>query len=281
MRHLLFSLFAQQARIRTLSAYRNGDWRKIPIQENQEPLVQVPADFCHSFYCIEMKLSDDERIFLRKTVLQKFLVAREIAIILGYDMKVLDGWRPISLQKALFWYYLKEFTAQKFGVSDTFKECSIEEVERRFFTLPETLQETLKEANRVFVSWPSSSLSSPSPHATGGSIDVWLYKDGKPVNLGVPFDWMEEDAGAFFHLKFRRKRFHGNDREISRRRNILLYTMTQSGFSCYGPEIWHFNYGNQMHALVVGGGVAMGIPSPNSVLQEEYVIQKLAPLFFY
>jgi len=73
---------------------------------------------------------------------------------------------------------------------------------------------------------------------------------------------MEDDAGAFYHLKLRRKRFHGNDQEISRSRNILLYAMTQAGFSCYGPEIWHFNYGNQMHALVAGGCACYGYFEP-------------------
>lgn len=254
--------FAQAARVRTLHAYRRGDWRKIPIRENSEPLVQVPTEFCHSFYCVEMKLSSDERIFLRKKVLEMFFEARETAVSFGYDLKIFDGWRPVSLQKALFWFYLREFTAQKFGVVETFKDCDIDEVEKRFFALPETLRETLREANRVFVSWPSSSADSPSPHATGGAIDVWLYKDGSPVNLGVPFDWMEDDAGAFYHLKLRRKRFHGNDREISRRRNVLLYAMAHAGFSCYGPEIWHFNYGNQMHALVTGGAACYGYSEP-------------------
>ncbi|MCA9364629.1 MAG: hypothetical protein KC736_01925 [Candidatus Moranbacteria bacterium] len=209
-----------------------------------------------------MKLSDDERVSLREKALGMFLRARTIALSLGYDLKVFDGWRSISVQKALFWFYLREFTAQKFGLVDVFKGCDIDEVERRFFALSETLRETVRDANRVFVSWPSSSVDSPSPHATGGAVDVWLYKDGNPVNLGVPFDWMEDDAGAFYHLKLRRKRFHGNDQEISRRRNVLLYAMTQAGFSCYGPEIWHFNYGNQMHALVVGGEVCYSYSEP-------------------
>lgn len=105
----------------------------------------------------------------------------------------------------------------------------------------------------MFVSWPSSDVASPSPHTTGGAVDVWLRDEsGKLVNLGVPFDWMEEDAGAFYHLKLHRKPFQGNDQKISWRRSALVYSMAHAGFSCYGPEIWHFNYGNQMHALVSG-----------------------------
>lgn len=64
---------------------------------------------------------------------------------------------------------------------------------------------------------------------------------------------MKDDAGAFYHLKIRRKRFSGNDAKICRNRNILLMSMVKAGFTCYGPEIWHFNFGNQMDALVKGG----------------------------
>ena len=73
---------------------------------------------------------------------------------------------------------------------------------------------------------------------------------------------MEENAGAFYHLKFLRKRFHGNDKRICANRKILLLAMVKSGFTCYGPEIWHFNYGNQMDALVKGGHACYSYVEP-------------------
>lgn len=71
--------------------------------------------------CLDMKLSSDERIFLRKTVLDMFPKVRGIALSFGYDSKIFDGRRSISLQKALFWFYFREFTAQKFGIAHTLK----------------------------------------------------------------------------------------------------------------------------------------------------------------
>ena len=112
------------------------------------------------------------------------------------------------------------------------------------------------------MSWPLTDLCSPSPHATGGSIDVWLYKDGVPVNLGVPFDWMKDDAGAFYHLKYNRNKFTPNDKQISYHRNLMIYSMVTAGFTCYGPEIWHFNFGNQMDALVKGGNAHYSYVEP-------------------
>jgi D-alanyl-D-alanine dipeptidase len=246
-------VYAQIIRVRTLLAYRGKSWRNLPIKESNESLVVVPAEMCHSFYCLEMKLTDDPVIFLRKSTLDMYLDARRIVLSLGYDILVYDGWRSLVLQENLFWYYLKKFTVARFNVQEKFANAeSPQEIEDLFNQLPESLRMSMKEANRTYVSWPSSNPLSPSPHSTGGSIDVWLYRNGQPLNLGVPFDWMDDEAGAFYHLKTGRKKFFGNDGVVCSNRNILLYAMSKAGFSCYGPEIWHFNYGNQMDALVKG-----------------------------
>lgn len=92
----------------------------------------------------------------------------------------------------------------------------------------------------------------PSPHATGGAVDTWFFKDGEAANPGVLFDWMEENAGAFYHLKNYRERFPSNNKRACNSRNLLLLTVTKMGFTCYGPENWYFNYSNQMDALVKG-----------------------------
>jgi D-alanyl-D-alanine dipeptidase len=200
-----------------------------------------------------MKLHGDHRVFLRVAVYQKYLKARKLVADAGYELVVYDGWRSVELQENLFWYYLREFTSDRYGLASEFAHCTSSSMIREvFLQLPATMQETLRAANRTYVSWPSKDIHSPSPHATGGAIDVWLHKDGKPVNLGVPFDWMEEDAGAFYHLKRKRRYFPG-DATICARRSLILLSMWNAGFSCYGPEIWHFNCGNQMDALVTGG----------------------------
>lgn len=239
---------------KTVRAYGRGkDWRVLPIRECGEPLVLVPREFNRPFYVHEAHLASDERVFLREKLFVMFLHARGILLQDGLELKIYDGWRSIELQENLFWFYLKQFTVKKFGLLDHFGKANTpEEIRDVFLQLPETTRITLKEANRRCVSWPSSDFSCPSPHATGGSVDVWLYENGQPVNLGVPFDWLEEDAGAFYHLKPIRNRFAGNDRLISKNRNLLLWAMSNAGFSCYGPEIWHFNFGNQMDSLVTG-----------------------------
>lgn len=254
MNELVLYVNAQVARVRTLLAYRGKSWRNLPIKETGEPLVTVPEKMCHSFYCLEMELIDSPVIFLRRTTLDMYLEARKIMLSLGYDILVYDGWRSLVLQENLFWYYFKQFTVARFNMQERFVGAkSPQEIKEGFNQLPESLRLSMKEANKTYVSWPSSDSLSPSPHSTGGSIDVWPYKNGQPLNLGVPFDWMDDEAGAFYHLKTMRRKFFGNDGVACHNRNVLLYAMTKAGFSCYGPEIWHFNHGNQMDSLVKGG----------------------------
>jgi len=232
---------------------RGGDWRNIPIKECGEPLVEIPTEMCVPYYSEVMRLTEDRSLWLRKGAFDQLNIAKEILKRQGYDLMVYDGWRPVSLQENLFWYYMREFTAERFGKKDVFAELKTSEEIRSYFNgLPEDMQTTLREANRTYVSWPSSDPLKPSPHATGGSVDVWLHRDGRPVNLGVPFDWMEENAGAFYHLRINREKFPA-DMRVCQARNDLLMAMSLAGFSCYPPEIWHFNYGNQMDALVSGG----------------------------
>lgn len=254
----------QMLRYSTLRAYRSGDWRKIPITENHDPLVEVPSEISHAYYVREMRLGDHEKIYVRSQVLERLFAAQFGLQSKGFDIKLYDGWRSVALQENLFWHYMYAFTAARFNQKKHFDELKdFDEIRAYFETLPQDLQTTMREANRTYVSWPSRDPIAPSPHATGGAVDVWLFQDDLPINLGTPFDWMEEDAGTFYHLKLRRKRFPGNDRRVCTNRTQLILAMAQVGFTCYPPEFWHFNFGNQMDALVKGGPASYSYIEPS------------------
>ena len=239
--------------VRTEVAF-SKEWKSIPIIDNGERLILIPENFCYPFYANNMGITQDKRIFLRETLFSMFMKAYEYLKCLGLELKIYDGWRPVYLQEHLYWLYMKKFTIMKFKeLAYLFAKCSsIEEFKDKFASLSRDKQEALHNINKAYVSWPSNSYIFPSPHATGGAIDVWLFKDGSSIDLGIEFDSMEQSAGAFYHLITDRKTFQ-NDESIVYYRNMLLYAMCHAGFSCYPPEIWHFNYGNQMHALVAGG----------------------------
>ncbi|HHH12558.1 MAG TPA: hypothetical protein ENJ77_01630, partial [Candidatus Moranbacteria bacterium] len=168
MNRLLLNLRVQYERFRTLNAYKSGDWRNVPIEENGDPLVPVPDECKYPFYAIELKLSDEQTVCLRKQVLRQFMYARRLVRELGYDLIIYDGWRSVELQTKLFWYYMKLFTVDKFSLSHLFGECQTPgDVEKLFLSLPLPTQTALKEANRSYVSWPSVDPLCPSPHSTG------------------------------------------------------------------------------------------------------------------
>ena len=240
----------QLTRYKTLVAYRRGNWRSVAIEASDEPLVTLPRDCSFPYYHSEMGIGESPDVYVREQVAKRFMVAGSIVRQYGFDLVAYDGWRSLSVQSNLYWHYLKKFTAVDCGLADVFRDSiTLLEIESRFNQFSADEQQRVHTANQTYVSWPSSDPLRPSPHSTGGAIDVWLHRDGMPVDLGVPFDWMETNAGAFFHLKLFRESFK-NDREVCSNRSLLLYAMVSAGFSCYPPEIWHFNFGNQMDGLV-------------------------------
>lgn len=249
-----------QVRAATLQAYQRGG--KPRIQECGERLVRVHASHAYSWYHHRMRLTNDPAVYLRATVYDMFKAARAELQSLGYDLKIYDGWRPVVLQEVLFWYYMERFTIKRLGLARHFAGCKTgEQIAAAFQELPPDVREKLRQENTQYVSWPSQDPKHPSPHATGGAVDVWLYEKGRPAELGVPFDWMQANAGAFHHLTG--AGWHSGSAEVVRKnRETLLRAMLGAGFSAYPHEIWHFNYGNQMDALVTGQSARYGYITP-------------------
>ena len=65
MLHTIRSVDLRKVARQTEIAY-SASWRELPIRECGEPLVQVPPEFCHSFYALEMRLTDDPRVLLEE-----------------------------------------------------------------------------------------------------------------------------------------------------------------------------------------------------------------------
>jgi len=258
----------QAIRVKTLAAYRNGEWKNRVIHDNGEPLAEIASELCLPYYHRVMHLTDDPRIFVRKTLHERFMQAHEKLLSQGYRLVAYDGWRSLELQDKLFWYYMRHSTVPHFG--QAFEQAffagiapeDTETVKKNFARISHDARICMIEANRMYVSVPSKNPGKPSPHATGGALDVWLHDmDNNPVNLGVPFDYMKEEAGTFYHLKQGRRRFPG-DKKVVRARRCLILAMVEAGFTAYGPEVWHFNYGNQMDALVKGTDAQYGYIEP-------------------
>lgn len=254
---LMMNTALQITRVETVSSYRSGtDWRKLPIKECNERLVKIPGFLAYPYYARHMNIGADTTMYLREGVLDKVLAAQKfIKELFSLDLMVYDAWRSYEVQEELFYLYLKKFTLQNFrqDIQDAFAAAeTTRDIKAIFDLLLPEIQDELIKANRRYVSWPSREKEKPAPHATGGAVDVWLHYGNQAIDLGVPFDHMEKNAGAFYHLKFFRKRF-AKEKLVTQARSAMLFAMLclkDSGFSAYPPEFWHFNYGNQMDSLV-------------------------------
>lgn len=116
---------------------------------------------------------------------------------------------------------------------------------------PHTLQSELYEAAYAdpdlppgFFAEPSDRPSTPSPHLTGGSVDLTLSLDGIPLALGTGFDDLTPRAHAAA-LEDQ----PGVERDV---RRLLYHTMVEQGFVIFHGEWWHFEHGTRRWAAITG-----------------------------
>lgn len=212
--------------------------RQIPVEDNGEELVPVSMIperiLVRSEYFIQGLPGSMPECFLRKGVLLKLLETAEM-LPPGYKFVIFDGWRPCLLQESLF-KILKSEIEQKYpGLS------------------PEELNQRVCQ----YVALPSVSESCPSPHLTGGAVDLTIVDDrGFLLDMGSGFDDTSERSETCYFEKIARaeEELSGAETEILYNRRFLFNIMTSSGFSNYHDEWWHYDYGNQNWAWESGKG---------------------------
>jgi D-alanyl-D-alanine dipeptidase len=127
------------------------------IQENGDPLVPIPPEVRQlPVYWQENWRGARRELFVRAGVGER-LVSAAAALPVGFELVVLDAWRTLELQVALFDHY--------YG---------------RPGLVP------------GYVSRPDD--DRVPPHFTGGAVDVTLSWEGHPLALGTQFDSLDERA---------------------------------------------------------------------------------------
>ena len=141
----------------------------------------------------------------------------------GIGLIVLDGWRPWRVQQYLF---------------ETLQAA----IQNR---QPELSESELLARTREFVSVPSQDPSAPSPHLTGGAVDVTLCDaDGVPLDMGTLFD---ETLPASHTDHFEKlDSLTANQRNARDHRRLLYHTMAEQGFTNLPSEWWHYDLGDQL-----------------------------------
>lgn len=198
-------------------------WQDVEIDECGEPLVPVaPKDgiVVRPIYAARGYAVAPAAVFLRTSVVQRL---HQAAGSLSDELCLLvwDGWRPLDLQRQLY----DEYRAQL--------------VESSGLTGDE-----LDALVHRFVSEPSSEIAHPSPHLTGGAVDLTLcHADGIPLDMGGEFDELTERSSMSFYDER-----VGSSDEYAARRHLLHDAMVGAGFTNFASEWWHFDYGNQFWA---------------------------------
>lgn len=175
---------------------------------------------------------------LRRTVAQRLVRAAEL-LPEGVYLLVLDCWRPIAVQAELQRIIGCDL-ARKRGLSG-------KDLEREL-------------AN--YVARPSADPARPSPHLSGGSVDLTLCNaEGTRLDMGGDFDAPDDISST--------RALEGVDCIARRNRRLLYHVMLNSGFTNLPTEWWHFDYGNQCWAFFSGESRALYSLAPEP-----------SPLFF-
>lgn len=207
------------------------DWpvlSRIPIEGSDEPLVPLslapPPIKVFPVYAKQGLPGAVNECYVRKGVYGRLLEAAR-ALPDGMGLIILDGWRPWRVQQYLF---------------DTLQEAI-----RAHH--PELGQEELISRTREFVSVPSREPEAPSPHLTGGAVDVTLSDaDGLPLDMGTLFDEAVPASHTAYYETL--ETLTAQQRQVRDNRRLLYTVMHEAGFTNLPSEWWHFDAGDQLWA---------------------------------
>lgn len=235
----------RKQKIPTCDHFSWDGYKNIGIVDNGEQLIPLSTSqrlVTYPFYAKMGIANAIPECFVRESVFEKLHQVVEL-IPADKQLVVLDGWRPFSVQQHLF---------------DT-----LINILRKSF--PHHEECYLYDKAKNLVSPPSNDSNAPSPHLTGGSVDVTLCDSlGRFLDMGSYFDEASElswTAALESSLKV--------DTNMQENRRILYHAMTSVGFTNLPSEWWHFDYGNQLWAYRSRGVQAhYGAIRPRDIIKQ-------------
>lgn len=223
-------------------------WSAIPIEERQEPLLEIPSVLLrlepHPYQVLGAPYGAGASPFrLRQGVVARLLSAQAALEqrAPGLRLAIFDGWRPVAVQA-----FMVDHT-----VASTCQERGVDPGQ------PSPARWAIELEVARFWAPPSLDPATPPPHSTGAAVDLTLADaQGLPMDLGSPIDAIgavsepEHFAGAAASdLDGEAALWHG-------RRQLLLEVMDSAGFCRHPNEWWHFSHGDQLWAWLSGADVA-------------------------
>lgn len=198
----------------------------VEIRDNGEPLV----DFLE--LCPRLVLAPKHPVFefprvhlLRESVAKKLCEAAH-NLPEGLTFHVIEGYRPLSVQRAMFAH-------------------ATEEARKRFPDADEA--KILREAGRY--SAPPDAIT-PPPHTTGAAFDITIVDEkGEELDFISPYDLLDV-RGAAMNAR-------GLSETAQQNRELLKRVLEPTGLTNYADEWWHWSYGDNGWALRVDAPFAI------------------------
>jgi zinc D-Ala-D-Ala dipeptidase len=212
-------------------------WENVEIHECNEKLIPLSDLYPDGIlikpqYFLEGIEDSMEECYVRDTV-AKILIKASKLLPNGHKFVVLDAWRSIEVQKTIFSRYKERL--------------------QRYY--PNANEKKLVCLTQKYVSLPSTNEDNPSPHNTGGAIDLSLIdSSGNYLNMGTSFDDFNEKSNTRYYEQLieAEKKLSDEELIVSNNRRLLFHLMNRVGFTNYPDEWWHYDYGNQLWGKVKG-----------------------------
>lgn len=154
----------------------------------------------------------------------------------GLELFLFDAWRPQAVQIYFHDTWLPN------------------ELKRRN---PSLSGDALLAEVETYWAAPSDGADAPSPHSTGGAVDLTIrWRGGDQLWMGSLFD----DASPIAHVDHYetiQTRFCFSDEEARANRRLLYWVLVEAGFAVNPSEWWHFSFGDQMWAQASGAPAAL------------------------
>lgn len=172
-----------------------------------------------------------EGLYLRASVAERLMSVNSHLALAGVELWLFDAWRPQAIQRYFHdvWFpeWLRARNPRLFG------------------------QELVDEVEKYWAA-PTANQNSPSPHSTGGAVDLTLVfrETRQPLYMGGVFDELTELAWTdrYEHMECSSM----SDEEARANRRLLYWAMTEAGFANNPTEWWHYSWGDQLWARLNG-----------------------------
>jgi D-alanyl-D-alanine dipeptidase len=218
-----------------LPVEHRANWSPVVTRECGEPLVPMtsilsPSIRCHPQYRIRGVPHSLDCCYCRQGVAGKLVQISDWLSGSNLALVIWDAWRPFAVQQALYEAYKAQLRRQ----------------------YPDASEDELDMRTRKFVALPSRDPARPSPHLTGGALDVTLGDaEGNELPMGTGFDDFSEPAMTCHYETLQAQR-PLSDQELGflRNRRLLVHLMSQAGFTNYEEEWWHYDLGNRRWAAL-------------------------------